>query len=182
MNLTTSRTISLRNLVLSAMMLALAYVLPFFFFFIPQIGSMLLPMHLPVLLCGFLCGGPWGAVVGLIAPLMRSAILGMPPPFPTAVAMAFELATYGFLSGFLFSKLPKKNLTSIYVSLLSAMVGGRLVWGAVTALLLAFGTSPFTLQAFWVGAVTSAIPGIILQLVAIPAIVLSLQKSNLITL
>ena len=182
MNLTTSRTISLRNLVLSAMMLALAYVLPFFTGNIPQIGSMLLPMHLPVLLCGFLCGGPWGAVVGLIAPLMRSAILGMPPPFPTAVAMAFELATYGFLSSFLFSKLPKKNLTSIYVSLLSAMVGGRLVWGVVTALLLAFGTSPFTLQAFWVGAVTSAIPGIILQLVAIPAIVLSLQKSNLITL
>ena len=49
---------------------------------------MLLPMHLPTLLCGFLCGGPWGAAVGFLAPLMRSAILGMPPPFPTAVAMA----------------------------------------------------------------------------------------------
>lgn len=71
-----------QNLVVAALMLALAYVLPFFTGNIPQIGSMLLPMHLPTLLCGFLCGGPWGAVVGFLAPLMRSAILGMPLPFP----------------------------------------------------------------------------------------------------
>ena len=81
-----------QNLVVAALMLALAYVLPFFTGNIPQIGSMLLPMHLPTLLCGFLCGGPWGAAVGFLAPLMRSAILGMPPPFPTAVAMAVEMA------------------------------------------------------------------------------------------
>lgn len=87
-----------QNLVVAALMLALAYVLPFFTGNIPQIGSMLLPMHLPTLLCGFLCGGPWGAAVGFLAPLMRSAILGC-PPFPTAVAMAVEMAVYGLVSG-----------------------------------------------------------------------------------
>ena len=82
---------NVHNLVLAAMFLALALVLPFLTGQIPQIGGMLLPMHLPTLLCGFLCGGPWGAVVGFLAPLMRSAILGMPPPFPTAAAMAVEM-------------------------------------------------------------------------------------------
>ena len=62
-----SSRLRIKRLVLSALMLALAYVLPFFTGNIPQIGSMLLPMHLPVLLCGFLCGGPWGALVGLVA-------------------------------------------------------------------------------------------------------------------
>ena len=100
-------TRSVRNLVVSALMLALAYILPNFTGNIPQIGSMLLPMHLPVILCGFLCGGPWGAAVGFVAPLMRSLILTRPVMFPTAVAMAFELAAYGFLSGFLYRRLPK---------------------------------------------------------------------------
>ena len=84
---------SVRNLVLAALMLALAYILPNFTGNIPQIGAMLLPMHLPTILCGFLCGGPWGAAVGFLAPLMRSLLLTRPPLFPTAIAMAFELAT-----------------------------------------------------------------------------------------
>ena len=97
----------IRNMVIAALMLAVAYVLPNFTGNIPQIGSMLLPMHLPVLLCGFLCGGFWGAGVGFVAPLLRSALTGgFPPMFPTAVSMAFELAAYGFLSGFLYKRLP----------------------------------------------------------------------------
>lgn len=81
-----------KRLVVSALMLALALVLPYFTGGIPAIGNLLLPMHLPVLLCGFLCGGPWGALVGFIAPLMRSVLTGgFPPMFPTALAMAFEL-------------------------------------------------------------------------------------------
>ena len=79
---------SVKNLVVAALMLALAYVLPNFTGNIPQIGSMLLPMHLPVLLCGFLCGGVWGAVVGFVAPLLRSVLVGVPPMFPTAISMA----------------------------------------------------------------------------------------------
>ena len=168
-----------KNMVLAALMLALAYILPNFTGNIPQFGSMLLPMHLPGLLCGFLCGGPWGAAVGFIAPLMRSAILGMPPPFPTAVSMAFELAAYGFMSGFLYRRLPK-TLGGIYASLIGAMLCGRVVWGAVMSVLLLKGEG-FTFAAFVAGAFTNAIPGIILQLVAIPVIVLALQKAKLVS-
>lgn len=169
---------SIRNLVLAALMLALAYILPNFTGNIPQIGSMLLPMHLPTILCGFLCGGPWGAAVGFLAPLMRSLILTMPPMYPTAVAMAFEMAAYGFVSGVLYRRLPK-TLAGIYAALIGAMVCGRVVWGVVTALLLLNGEG-FTLAAFIAGAFTNAIPGIILQLVAIPVVVLALQKAKLI--
>lgn len=169
----------LRKLVLAALMLALAYVLPFFTGNIPQIGSMLLPMHLPTILCGFLCGGPWGAAVGFIAPIFRSVMTGgFPPMFPTAVAMAFEMAAYGFLCGFLYKRLPK-NLAGIYSSLIAAMVVGRLVWGAVMVIITMGSGSAFGFAAFVAGAFTNAIPGIVLQLVAIPAIVMALRKARL---
>ena len=168
-----------KNMVVAALMLALAYVLPNFTGNIPQIGSMLLPMHLPVLLCGFLCGGPWGAVVGFAAPLLRSVLIGMPPMFPTAISMAFELAAYGFVSGLLYQRL-SKDLGGIYASLLGAMLSGRVVWGVVRALLTLAGNSSFTFSAFLAGAFTTAIPGIVLQLVAIPVIVVALQKAKLI--
>ena len=169
---------SIRNMVVSALMLAIAYVLPNFTGNIPEIGSMLLPMHLPTILCGFLCGAPWGAAVGFIAPIMRSILTGgFPPMFPTAVAMAFEMATYGFLCGVLYRRTPK-TLFGIYLALIPSMLGGRLVWGLVMALLLT-SSGGLTMAAFMAGAFTNAIPGIILQLVAIPVIVLALQKANL---
>jgi len=170
----------IRNMVIAALMLAVAYVLPNFTGNIPQIGSMLLPMHLPTILCGFLCGGPWGAAVGFIAPIFRSAMTGgFPPMFPTAVAMAFEMAAYGFVSGFLYRRF-SKDLKGIYLSLICAMLCGRLVWGAAMSLLLANGEG-FTMAAFAAGAFLNAIPGIILQLIAVPAIVLTLQESKLIS-
>ena len=176
------RSHQIKRLVLAAMMLALAYVLPFFTGNIPQIGSMLLPMHLPVLLCGFLCGGGWGCAVGLVAPLMRSMILSA-PPMATAIPMAFELAAYGLLSGLLSSLLSARrplNLSGIYLSLVGAMLGGRVVWGVVKALMTLSGNSSFTFAAFVAGAFTTAIPGILLQLVAIPPIVLALRSADLI--
>ena len=116
-----------KTLVLAALFLALALVLPFLTGQIPEIGSMLCPMHIPALLCGFFCGWPWGLAVGLIAPVLRSLLFGMPPMFPVAVCMSAELATYGAVSGFLYSRLPRSR-ASIYISLLTAMVTGRLVW------------------------------------------------------
>ena len=94
--------------------------------------------------------------------------------FPTAVAMAFELATYGFVSGFLAHRLPK-HPGGIYGALVTAMVCGRVVWGVVMAIITLNG-SGFTFAAFIAGAFTNAIPGIILQLVAIPAIVFALNR------
>ena len=167
----------LKRLVLSALFLALAYILPYFTGNIPQIGAMLLPMHIPVLLCGFVCGAPWGLVVGLIAPVMRSVLTGgFPPMVPTAAAMAFELAAYGFVSGFAYRRLPK-SLGGTYAALIAAMVSGRIIWGVVMAL-ITLGGGTFTFATFVAGAFTNAVPGIVLQLAAIPAIVFALHKAN----
>ncbi|MBQ3559985.1 MAG: ECF transporter S component [Agathobacter sp.] len=166
----------IKKLTLSAMFLALAFVMPFLTGQIPQIGSMLCPMHIPVLLCGFFCGTPWGLGVGFIAPILRSFVLGMPPMFPTAVCMAFELATYGFVAGFLHRKLPKKKIY-VYVALLSAMVLGRVIWGLVMFACMGFDASVFGIAAFISGAVTTAIPGIILQFALVPILVITLDKA-----
>ncbi|WP_458407040.1 ECF transporter S component [Anaerotignum sp.] len=166
------KTIDSKKLTLSGMFLALALVMPFLTGQIPQIGSMLCPMHFPVLLCGFFCGGPWGLLVGIIAPLLRSAIFGMPPLFPTAFCMAFELAVYGMVAGHLYRLLPKEKW-AVYVSLVCAMILGRIVWGIV--MLVCVGAE-FGMAAFVAGAVTTALPGIILQLVLIPAIVIVMKK------
>mgnify|MGYP003515747236 FL=1 len=165
----------IKKLTLSAMFLALAFVMPFLTGQIPQIGSMLCPMHIPVLLCGFFCGAPWGLVVGFVAPILRSFTLGMPPMFPTAFCMAFELATYGFIAGWLHNKLPNKKV-NVYVSLLGAMVIGRLVWGVIMFCCMGFDASKFGLNAFLAGAVLNAVPGIIVQIVLIPVLVITIGK------
>lgn len=165
----------IKKITLSAMFLALAFVMPFLTGQIPQIGSMLCPMHIPVLLCGFFCGAPWGLGVGFIAPLLRSFTIGMPYMFPTAVCMAFELATYGFVAGLLHNKMPKKKI-NVYVTLLCAMIIGRLVWGVVMFACMGFDASAFGLSAFMAGAVMNAVPGIVVQIVLIPLLVITLEK------
>lgn len=169
---------NVKTMVLAALFLALALVLPFLTGQIPEIGSMLCPMHIPALLCGFFCGWPWGLTVGLIAPLLRSMIFGMPPMFPVAVSMSAELAAYGAVSGLLYSRLPR-NKGSIYLSLLTAMVVGRLIWGAVRLLCAGLDVSVFGLSAFWAGAVTTAIPGILIQILLIPVLVMALENHRL---
>ena len=164
------------RLALSAMLLAIGLVLPFLTGQIPEIGSMLSPMHIPVLLCGFICGPAWAAVVGAIAPLLRFALFGMPPLFPMGVAMCVELATYGAVSGALYHLLPRKPI-HVYVSLIIAMLAGRIVWGIVRVVLSGVSGAAFTWAAFMAGAFTQAIPGIILHIVLIPVIVLALQKA-----
>ena len=166
---------NVKTLVLAALFLAMALVLPFLTGQIPEIGSMLCPMHIPALLCGFFCGWPWGLAVGLIAPVLRSVLFGMPPMFPVAVCMSAELATYGMVSGMLYSKLPRKK-TSVYITLLSAMIAGRLVWGAARFLCTGLDVSAFGLSAFWAGAVTTALPGILVQILLIPVLVMVLEK------
>ena len=166
------KTIDSKTLTLSGMFLALALVMPFLTGQIPQIGSMLCPMHIPVLLCGFFCGGTMGFLVGLIAPVLRSFLFGMPPMFPVAICMAFELAAYGLVSGVLYRKLPGKK-GAVYGALIVAMVLGRVVWGI--AMMACIG-GQFGMEAFLAGAVTTALPGIILQLVLIPVVVMAMEK------
>ena len=163
-----------KQLVLSALFLALALVLPFLTGQIPEVGKMLCPMHLPVLLCGFFCSWPWGLAIGLIAPVLRSFLFGMPPLFPAAVCMSVELATYGAVSALMHRRL-KRHRGGVYFSLVTAMVAGRLVWGAAQLLCVGLDVTAFGLSAFWAGAVTTALPGIAVQLVLIPILVATLE-------
>lgn len=165
------------NLVLAALFLAIAYLMPFLTGQIPEIGAMLCPLHIPVLICGFICGPVWGAMVGFVAPLFRSLTLGMPPFFPTAVAMAFELAAYGAVAGIMHKILPKKK-PYIYCSLLISMIVGRIVWGIAMMICMGINGSNFTFTAFIAGAFTNAVPGIIAQIVLIPILVMLLEKNK----
>lgn len=165
----------IHRLVLSALLLALGLVLPFLTGQIPEVGSRLLPLHLPALLCGFVCGWPWGLAVGAVLPVLRSFLFGMPPLMPTALAMAFEMAAYGAAAGVLYRR------CNVYVSLVGAMIIGRLVWGVASWLLYAaFMQNGFSLAMFWAGGFVNAWPGMVLQLIVVPLIVTALKKAKLI--
>lgn len=168
----------IKKLTLSAMFLAIGLVLPFLTGQIQGIGSMLLPMHIPVLLCGLICGWQFGGIVGFILPLLRFVLFSM-PPMPNCISMAFELATYGLVIGLLHRTFKGNFLLSLYGSMLISMLAGRVVWGVVQAVILGMNGSGFTLQMFMAGALLNAIPGIVLQLILIPAIMAALHRSNL---
>lgn len=168
---------SLRKVFLTAMFIAIGFVLPFFTGQIQKVGNMLLPMHLPVFLCGLICGWQYGLFAGFILPLMRSALFSMPPMFPQAVAMAFELAAYGFISGLIYGCSKWKCMRSLLRALFIAAVSGRIVWGTAMFILL---HGAFTWKTFISGAFLTAIPGIVLQFVMIPGIMPALGKTKFI--
>ena len=168
----------LRKLTYSALCLAVALVLPFLTGQIPEIGSMLSPMHIPTLLCGFLCGWPWGLAVGFLAPLLRHLLFGM-PPMPTALAMAFEMAAYGAAAGIFYRLLPKRNW-AVYCALILSMVLGRLVWGAAQLVITGLNGSSFPLEAFLAGALFNAVPGIVLHIALIPVLVIALRRAGMV--
>lgn len=171
---------NIKNLTLAAMFLALGLILPLLTGQIPRIGNMLLPMHIPVFLCGLICGWPYGAAIGLILPYLRYAIFGMPVLFPTGIAMSVELLTYGLVAGFLYNFSRWQCVVSLYRSLIAAMLAGRAVWGIAQLLLLGVTGSAFTWQMYLSGAFLTAIPGIVLQLILIPAIMIALNRTGLV--
>lgn len=169
---------TIKRLTLSSLFLALGFVLPFFTGQIPQIGSMLLPMHIPVFLCGLLCGWQYGLGVGLVLPVLRSLVFGMPPMFPTAISMAFELGTYGLVIGYVYSHAKWQCLKQLYIALLISMICGRIVWAFMTCVLM--GLENVTWMMLVEGALLSAIPGIVVQLILIPMIMVSLDKAKVV--
>lgn len=171
----------LKTLLTAAMFLAIGLLLPFLTMQMQKTGNMLLPMHIPVMLCGLICGWQYGLAVGFILPLLRSFLFGMPVLYPSAVSMAFELATYGFVSGFLYSRSKYRCLKALYRCMITAMISGRIVWGVTQAILLGFGGG-FTFSAFIAGAFLNSIPGIILQLILIPIIMVSLKRAKFVSL
>lgn len=164
-----------KKLCMSGICLTLCMLLPFLTGQIPYIGSALSPMHIPVLVCGLLCGGIYGAAIGFIAPLLRFLLFGMPPIFPIGVAMTFELAAYGMISGVMYHLLPKKKI-HLYTSLIGAMLIGRGIWGLIRwTMALLFGIE-FSWQMFVSGAFITAIPGMICHILIIPILVMVFQK------
>ena len=166
-----------QKITLSALFLALGIVLPFFTGQIPKIGNLLLPMHIPVLFCGFLCGMPYGFLVGFLTPILRSILFSMPPMMPKALGMAVELAVYGIVTGVLYPRWKQKKF-GIYSTLLTAMILGRMTWGIASFLLYKIVGMQFTWELFIAGAFFNALPGIIIQLILIPAVLYRLQKTN----
>ena len=152
---------------MSGLFLAMALLLPFITASDPKLGSVFLPMHIPVMLCGFICGPFWGLVIGAVAPLLRSMLFSAPILYPSAVIMCAELATYGLICGLLQKHLHGK-LIPTYAALIGAMVGGRIVWGIASFVIQRSLGNPFGWQAFFGTAFVTAIPGIILQLVIVP--------------
>ncbi len=169
-----------KKIILSSMMLSLGIILPLFTSQLKEIGDSLLPMHLPVMLCGLICGYGYGAAIGFCMPFLRSLIFSMPPLYPNAVWMALELATYGFVIGFLYNKKQHKSTISLYFSLVCSMICGRIVWGVAKLILLTIKGNAFTLAAFISGGFIDAFPGIIIQLILIPVIIKILERYILI--
>lgn len=127
-------------------------------------------MHIPVMLCGLICGPKYGLTVGFILPLLRAACFSMPPLYPNAVWMAFELATYGLIIGLLYKRSYNYKKWYLYFCLAISMISGRIVWGIAKVILLGLSGKAFTFQAFIVGGFVDAIPGIIVQFLIIPFI------------
>jgi len=169
-----------KKLIWAATFLALGLVLPFFTGQIQEIGNKLLPMHIPVLLCGFVCGWKYGLLVGFILPLFRSLLFGM-PVFTNAIGMAFELATYGAVTGIMYRHLAKSKLR-IYLSLFTAMFAGRIIWGLVSIIIYGLGDAAFSWQIFIGSALINAIPGIIVQIILIPVLMLAFEKTGVMNL
>ena len=119
-------------------------------------------------------------VVGFILPLFRSAVFGMPVFFPTATAMAFELMTYGLVAGLLYSLSKWQCIRALYRCLVIAMLAGRVVWGVVQIIQLGVTGGGFTWQMFMAGAFLNAVPGIVVQLILIPVVMLSLNRTGLV--
>jgi len=160
----------------TAICIALCIVLPFAFHTIPNGGTLFSPMHLPVLLCGIVCGPQYGLLCGLLGPLLSSFITGMPVMayLPT---MMIELAIYGFVSGFMMLLVhTERQLADLYISLLSAMLSGRIITGLIRAFI--FTPGAYTLKAWAIGYFVSCIPAIIIQLLLIPILYLALQKAG----
>lgn len=177
----TRKTVEIRSIVYAAVCLALCIVLPFLTGNLAALGRQFAPMHFPVLLCGFIAGPLWGAVVGCVAPFLRYLIAGAPVLYPDALRMAAELCVYGLSAGFFYRYLPKKA-GGIFVSLLCSQFFGRLAWGAMQFCLNVLDPkNPFSVELIVAQTVAGSLYGIAIQLVLIPPIVLAMQRARLIS-
>lgn len=166
-----------KRMTVAATCVALCVVLPIAFHAIPDGGSVFLPMHIPVLICGLICSWPYGLICGLMGPLLSSLITGMPPA-AFLPAMMVECATYGAVSGIMLKYVRTgKTYPDLYIALVVAMLAGRVISGIAKALIF----SPGMALSVWItGSFVTALPGIVIQLVLLPAVVNTLMKAKMI--
>ena len=162
---------------ITALCIALCVVVPMAFHVIPNAGAVMLPMHIPVLLCGLISGWPYGLVCGLLGPFLSSVITAMPPA-AMLPSMMVECGVYGLASGLLMKYIRTgKPGADLYISLICAMILGRIVAGFAKAWIFTPGVSPFA----WVTtSLVTGIPGIVLQLAVLPLVVAALSRARLI--
>ncbi len=162
------------NLVLAGFLIALGIMLPQLIGRIQILGQSLLPMHFPVLICGLVCGWKYGGVCGIVVPITASLIFTMPPLFPIAVAMAFELAAYAIIAAVCY----KKMKMNIYLSLIISMLGGRIVYGIVNYLLMMINSQTYSLEVYFTTTFVNGIVGMIAQIIIVPLLVIAIQKAS----
>ena len=169
---------TVKKSIITAVCIALCYVIPLMFHGIQNAGSIFCPMHIPVFICGLICGWPYGLLCGIAGPLLSSALTGMPPA-AILPSMMVELAVYGAAAGLMMKLVhTKSTYADLYISLITAIVCGRVLAGVAKALIFARGSYS---MAAWVAAnVVTSWPGTVIQLVFIPSIVFALMKANLI--
>ena len=166
-----------KKMVFTAVCAALCLVLPMAFHSIPNAGTVFLPMHIPVLLCGLICGWPFGFVCGLVGPFLSSMLTGMPPA-AMLPSMMIECASYGCVTGLMMKYVhTSRPYADLYISMGTAMVLGRVISGLAKSWIFAPGTAPFA----WVTtSLVAGIPGIVIQLVLMPAVIFALTRARLI--
>lgn len=169
-----------KKMILTGLCIALGIILPVTLHSVPNAGSVFLPMHIPVLLCGLMCGWSYGLVCGILTPLLSSLLTGM-PPVAYLPAMVCELAAYGLFSGILLRAIgtPNKYLNT-YLSLIGAMLLGRVLYGVMQALIFSFGS--YSMQLWVTASFVTALPGIIIQIVLIPPVIFTLKRAKLIAI
>lgn len=169
----------IEKIVLTGLFLAIGIILPPLFHSV-QLGAIISPMHFPVLICGLMLGWKYGLICGLLTPLMVSVMFSVPPLFPVAAVMSVELGIYGLMSGLLYYKIIRlKNQTvRLYTALVIAMLVGRIAYGLTYALLFVLSLSEFAFTAYVTSLFVTGLPGIVLQILVIPGIVLTLEKQK----
>ena len=169
---------TVKKSIITAVCIALCYVLPLLFHGIQGAGQIFCPMHIPVFLCGLVCGWQFGLLCGLAGPALSSALCGM-PPVSILPSMMIELAVYGLIAGIMMRCVRTRHVyADLYISLIVAIVAGRVVNGLVNALIFARGS--YSMATWVAGSVVKSWPGTVIQLVFIPSIVFALMKARLI--
>ncbi len=167
----------IKDIVIASLFIALGIVLPFLTGSNQQLGSVFLLMHIPTLIAGLVLGFKYGFLVGLITPFLRSILVGMPPLFPIAITMMFELASYGLFIGLAYKLLPKRPLF-VYVSLSISLILGRVIWGLAAKIFYGLAGMTFTFDKFITAGFVTSLPGITIQIVLVPLLFISLKRTQ----